>query len=107
MINRFMRLIVMFDLPVITEEEKRIYSKFRKFLLKDGYIMMQYSIYSRVCKNSDDVEKHVNRIKQNLPDKGNIRLLQVTEKQYNDMLLLVGTKVVEEEFSINNMIVLE
>ena len=69
--------------------------------------MMQYSIYSRVCKNSDDVEKHVNRIKQNLPDKGNIRLLQVTEKQYNDMLLLVGTKVVEEEFSINNMIVLE
>lgn len=102
-----MRLIVMFDLPVITEEEKRIYSKFRKFLLKDGYIMMQYSIYSRVCKNSDDVEKHVNRIKQNLPDKGNIRLLQVTEKQYNDMLLLVGTKVVEEEFSINNMIVLE
>ncbi len=97
----------MFDLPVITEEEKRIYSKFRKFLLKDGYIMMQYSIYSRVCKNSDDVEKHVNRIKQNLPDKGNIRLLQVTEKQYNDMLLLVGTKVVEEEFSINNMIVLE
>ena len=102
-----MRLIVMFDLPVITEEEKRIYGKFRKFLLKDGYIMMQYSIYSRVCKNSDDVEKHVNRIKQNLPDKGNIRLLQVTEKQYNDMLLLVGTKVVEEEFSINNMIVLE
>ena len=97
----------MFDLPVITEEGKRIYSKFRKFLLKDGYIMMQYSIYSRVCKNSDDVEKHVNRIKQNLPDKGNIRLLQVTEKQYNDMLLLVGTKVVEEEFSINNMIVLE
>ena len=68
-----MRLIVMFDLPVITEEEKRIYGKFRKFLLKDGYIMMQYSIYSRVCKNSDDVEKHVNRIKQNLPDKGNIR----------------------------------
>lgn len=97
----------MFDLPVITEEEKRIYSKFRKFLLKDGYIMMQYSIYSRVCKNSDDVEKHVNRIKQNLPDKGNIRLLQVTEKQYNDMLLLVGTKAVEEEFSIDNMIVLE
>lgn len=97
----------MFDLPVITEEEKRIYGKFRKFLLKDGYIMMQYSIYSRVCKNSDDVEKHVNRIKQNLPDKGNIRLLQVTEKQYNDMLLLVGTKAVEEEFSIDNMIVLE
>ena len=87
----------MFDLPVITEEEKRIYGKFRKFLLKDGYIMMQYSIYSRVCKNSDDVEKHVNRIKQNLPDKGNIRLLQVTEKQYNDMKIIVGSRKLNEE----------
>ena len=102
-----MRLIVMFDLPVVTEEEKRIYTKFRKFLLKDGYIMMQYSIYSRICKNSDDVYKHINRIKQNIPDKGNIRLLQITEKQYNDMILLTGTKATEELFSVENMIILE
>lgn len=97
----------MFDLPVVTEEEKRIYTKFRKFLLKDGYIMMQYSIYSRICKNSDDVYKHINRIKQNIPDKGNIRLLQITEKQYNDMILLTGTKATEELFSVENMIILE
>ena len=97
----------MFDLPVVTEEEKRIYTKFRKFLLKDGYIMMQYSIYSRICKNSDDVYKHINRIKQNIPDKGNIRLLQITEKQYNDMILLTGTKAREELFSVENMIILE
>lgn len=107
MINRFMRLIVMFDLPVVTDEEKRIYSKFRKFLLKDGYIMVQFSIYSRICKNSDDVYKHINRIKQNLPSRGNIRLLQVTEKQYNDMQLLVGAKETEELFSVENMIVFE
>ena len=97
----------MFDLPVVTEEEKRIYTKFRKFLLKDGYIMIQYSIYSRICKNSDDVYKHINRIKQNIPDKGNIRLLQITEKQYNDMILLTGTKATEELFSVENMIILE
>ena len=97
----------MFDLPVVTAEEKQIYSKFRKFLLKDGYIMIQFSIYSRICKNSDDVTKHINRIRQNLPDKGNIRLLQVTEKQYQDMMLLCGSKVTEEDISIENMIVFE
>lgn len=107
MINRFMRLIVMFDLPVVTVEERQIYSKFRKFLLKDGYIMMQFSIYSRICKNGDDVSKHINRIRQNLPDRGNIRLLQVTEKQYQDMILLCGRKVAEEEMSIQNLIVFE
>ena len=82
----------MFDLPVVTVEERQIYSKFRKFLLKDGYIMVQFSIYSRICKNNDDVTKHINRIRQNLPDKGNIRLLQVTEKQYQDMIYLRGEK---------------
>lgn len=107
MINRFMRLIVMFDLPVVTEEEKRIYNKFRKFLLKDGYIMVQFSIYSRICKNSDDVYKHMNRIKQKLPSRGNVRLLQVTEKQYNNMQILVGEKETEELFSVENMIVFE
>ena len=53
----------MFDLPVITEKEKKIASKFRKYLLDDGYIMMQYSVYSRICKNNDDLSKHINRIK--------------------------------------------
>lgn len=102
-----MRLIVMFDLPVVTAEERKIYSKFRNFLIKDGYIMIQFSIYSRICKNSDDVSKHINRIRQNIPDKGNIRLLQVTEKQYQDMILLCGSKVTEEEMSIDNLIVFE
>ena len=48
MVNRFMRLIVMFDLPVVTESDKKIYSKFRKFLLDDGYFMIQYSVYARM-----------------------------------------------------------
>ena len=54
---RYMRVIVMFDLPVITDKEKKVATKFRKFLLDDGYIMMQYSVYSRICKNNDDLNK--------------------------------------------------
>ena len=57
-----MRVIVMFDLPVITEKERKIATKFRKYLLDDGFIMMQYSVYSRICKNNDDLNKHINRL---------------------------------------------
>lgn len=100
-----MRIIVMFDLPVITEKERSIATKFRNFLLDDGYIMMQFSVYSRICKNNDDLYKHVNRLKMNTPKKGNIRLLQVTEKQYNNIIMFCGEKKIEEDISIDNLII--
>lgn len=103
--NKFMRIIIMFDLPVVTEKERKIATKFRNFLLDDGYIMMQYSVYSRICKNNDDMLKHVNRLKTNTPKNGNIRLLQITENQYNNMIMLCGDKKTEEDISINNLIV--
>jgi CRISPR-associated protein Cas2 len=95
----------MFDLPVITDKERKIALKFRNFLLDDGFIMMQYSVYSRICKNSDDLNKHLNRVKAHSPTNGDIRLLQVTEKQYNDMIMLCGEKKVEEGISTNNMLI--
>lgn len=97
----------MYDLPVITEKDKKIYGKFRRFLLNDGYIMIQYSIYSRICKNHDDIIKHINRIRQNTPEKGNVRLIQVTENQYNNMLLLTGNKIDDELISNESLIVFE
>ena len=105
--NKFMRIIVMFDLPVITEKEKKIATKFRKFLLDDGYIMIQYSVYSRICKNNDDLNKHITRIKSNSPKNGNIRLIQITEKQYNNMIMFCGEKKIEEDVSIDNLIIFE
>ena len=97
----------MYDLPVISEKDKKIYGKFRRFLLNDGYIMMQYSVYSRICKNHDDVNKHINRLKINSPKVGNIRLLQVTENQYNNMLLLTGNKLDDELITNESLIVFE
>lgn len=102
-----MRIIVMFDLPVVTEKERKIATKFRKFLLDDGYIMMQYSVYSRICKNNDDLSKHIIRLRINSPTTGNIRLIQVTEKQYNNMIMFSGTKQVEEEISNDNLLIFE
>ena len=103
--NRFMRLIVMFDLPVITDKERKIATSFRKFLLDDGYIMMQFSVYSRICKNNDDLQKHINRLKIHSPKNGNIRMLQITEKLYSNIIMFAGSKEVEEDISIDSLLV--
>ena len=100
-----MRLIVMFDLPVITDKERKIATNFRKFLLDDGYIMMQFSVYSRICKNNDDLQKHINRLKIHSPKNGNIRMLQITEKQYSNIIMFAGSKEVEEDISIDSLLV--
>ena len=95
----------MFDLPVITDKDRKLATKFRNFLLDDGYIMMQYSVYSRICKNNDDVAKHSIRLKMNAPKTGNIRMLSVTEKQYCDMQMIYGIKKADEEISSTNLLI--
>lgn len=89
---KLMRVLVLFDLPVETKHEIRQYTHFRKFLLDDGFIMIQYSIYMRFCRNTVDADKHIARIRQLSPQKGNIRILCVTEKQYENMILIIGEK---------------
>ena len=87
---RFMRMLVFFDLPVKTATERRKATTFRNFLLKDGYYMMQFSVYTRVCNGYDAVEKHKKRLYDNIPDNGSIRLLVITEKQYESIEILLG-----------------
>ena len=94
--SKFMRMIVFFDLPVTTAAERKAATRFRNFLLKDGYYMVQFSVYSRVCNGNDAVEKHSKRLKANLPKNGSIRLLTITEKQYQKMSILLG------EISVND-----
>lgn len=89
--NKFMRLLVFFDLPVKTASERKAATQFRNFLLKDGYHMIQYSVYTRICNGNDDIAKHENRLNQHLPRTGNVRSLVITEKQYDSMKILLGT----------------
>ena len=88
--NKFMRILIFFDLPVKTKAQRREATRFRNFLLTDGYHMLQYSVYARVCNGMDAVEKHRRREEQNLPDNGAIRLMVITEKQYESMDVLLG-----------------
>ena len=88
--NKFMRILIFFDLPVKTKQNRREAAKFRNFLLNDGYHMLQYSVYARVCNGMDAVNKHRTRIRQNLPNNGAIRMLIITEKQYESIEILLG-----------------
>lgn len=92
-----MRLIVFFDLPVTTAAKRKAANQFRHFLIKDGYQMLQLSVYSRIVRGRDALQKHHTRLKKNLPEEGQVRCLEVTEKQYAGMLLLIGEQKPREK----------
>ena len=85
-----MRVLVFFDLPVLTSENRRAYAKFRRFLLKNGFLMLQESVYCKLTLNSSAVNAIVDNVHKNKPEEGLIQLLTVTEKQYAKMDLIVG-----------------
>lgn len=90
--NKFMRILIMFDLPTKTKNDRRNASRFRSYLIKDGYIMLQWSVYSRLCDGMDSVQTHKNRLNKNMPPLGEIRVLTLTEKQYESIEILLGGK---------------
>lgn len=87
-----MRIMVMFDLPMETSKERRNYRKFRKELLNEGFLMMQYSIYVKVCNSRESASFTESRLKRFIPKIGLIQTMMVTEKQYNDMHFLIGER---------------
>lgn len=104
--SRYLWLFVLFDLPVKTKPQRRVATKFRKFLIDDGYIRLQYSVYARVCRGQEAVNKHVSRLLKRLPKEGSVRSLQVTDMQYARMKTLVGTRAPEEDLGTEQMIML-
>ena len=92
-----MRLLLFFDLPMVTKAEKRAYVQFRRFLLNDGYDMIQWSVYGRLLCGADDQEKHLLRLTDNLPPEGSVRCMTVTEKQFAGIRLLVGLPLFQEK----------
>jgi len=87
-----MWLFVFFDLPVTLKKDRKAASRFRKDLLKDGFGMMQFSVYNRHCASRESATVHVKRIKSFIPEKGQVSILQVTDKQYGDIMNFWGKK---------------
>lgn len=87
---RYMRIIVFFDLPVTTGKNLRDYRQFRKFLIKQGFLMMQESVYCKLVQNAVVSDALVENIKKNKPPEGLVQVLKITEKQYAKMEYIVG-----------------
>ena len=87
---RFMRIVLFFDLPTLTEKNRKEYTRFRKFLIKSGFMMLQESVYVKLALNSTTMNTLINNLEKNKPNEGLIQLLLVTEKQYSKLYMLLG-----------------
>lgn len=87
---RFMRLLLFYDLPSVERKDLKEYRIFRKFLIKNGFIMLQESLYVKMLLNTTNAELFIQRIKRNLPGKGIVQILLITEKQFQKMETILG-----------------
>ena len=94
-----MRIIVMYDISIEDSSDGLAYLNFRKQLLKNGYIMMQYSIYSKCINTKTKLSLEIKKISKKVPIKSKIRIFIVTEKQYGDMIYLNGGESLNEEIN--------
>ena len=99
-----MRILIFFDLPVESAKNRHEYSVFHKFLIKNGFIMMQKSVYSRLVVNNVVSAAVKDKIKKNLPKEGVIELLEVTENQFSRIEYLIGEKQSLVEESMDRLI---
>lgn len=88
---RYMRILVMFDLPTLTANDKKEYIRFRKYLIKSGFLMLQESVYCKLTLNTTVADAVVNNVRNNKPADGLVQMLTVTEKQFSKMEIVVGT----------------
>jgi CRISPR-associated protein Cas2 len=94
---RFMWVLVMFDLPVLTKEDRKNYREFRKQLLKRGYLQLQFSVYARPCHSDENAQVHKERVLKYLPPEGEVRIAMFTDKQFQRMELFFGKRASEVE----------
>ncbi|WP_406037492.1 CRISPR-associated endonuclease Cas2 [Succinimonas sp.] len=87
-----MRIILFFDLPMVTKEDVRRYNRFHKFLIKEGFIMIQYSVYAKLALNKSIISQVKKRLDKNKPPNGSIAILEITEKQFAGIQWILGQK---------------
>ena len=103
---RYMRVIVFFDLPVLTDANRIDYRTFRKYLVKSGFMMVQESVYCKLAQNSSVADIVVDNIKKNRPHEGLVQVLRVTEKQYSKMDFIVGEKTGDILTTVERLVIL-
>ncbi|WP_368904374.1 CRISPR-associated endonuclease Cas2 [Taklimakanibacter lacteus] len=89
---RLMWIFVMFDLPVTTRAQSRAATKFRQYLLDEGFEKSQFSVYARFCSGKEQFEAYMRRIEDNLPGSGDVHVLTFTDKQYENIVRFSGQR---------------
>ncbi len=87
---RQMWLVVMFDLPTDTKDSRKCYREFRNSLIEDGFMMLQFSIYARHTISDEQCTKHSRRVRINLPPDGQVRMIRITDAQFQRMEVFHG-----------------
>lgn len=82
----------MFDLPVMTKTQAREATKFREFLLDEGFEKSQFSVYARFCSGKEQFEAYMRRIEASLPDRGDVHVLTFTDRQYENIVRFSGQR---------------
>ncbi|MDO4476230.1 MAG: CRISPR-associated endonuclease Cas2 [Lachnospiraceae bacterium] len=103
---RFMRMIVFFDLPTLTVEDRRNYRAFRKLLITNGFIMLQESVYCKMMPSPSVEQSMKNLLKRNKPPAGLVQSLTVTEKQFSKMNYIIGKAKMDVIDSEEHIIIL-
>lgn len=87
-----MWLFALFDLPVTSRTHKRAYARFRRELLRDGFVMLQFSVYARYCASEESCESHRIHVRASVPIEGQVRVLSLTDRQYEKMETYLGNE---------------
>jgi CRISPR-associated protein Cas2 len=98
-----MWVLVFFDLPTETKKDRKIYARFRKDIMADGFVMFQFSIYLRHCSSRENAEVHIKRAKSVLPSKGHVGIISVTDKQFGMMEIFRGREKVENPETVQQL----
>jgi CRISPR-associated protein Cas2 len=100
---RIMWIFVMFDLPTETKKDRKIYAKFRKDILADGFQMFQFSMYIRHCSSRENTDVHIHRVKKILPPKGHVGIMSITDKQFGQMEIFRGKEEAEKPATVQQL----
>ena len=98
-----MWVLVFFDLPTETKKDRKIYAKFRKEILADGFNMFQFSIYLRHCPSKENADVHIKRVKKLLPEKGHVGIMCITDKQFGMMEIFRGHEAVDSPETVQQL----
>ncbi|MCE8163316.1 MAG: CRISPR-associated endonuclease Cas2 [Candidatus Moeniiplasma glomeromycotorum] len=94
---RQMRIIVLYDLPTLTKKNRKDFHFFHKYLLGNGYYMLQFSVYVKLCHTFDYAQESAQKLEKNCPKAGNVRYILITEKQFRNMKMIVGKETKQQK----------